>query len=214
MNSGSSAFSSTWKIQERLTLGYAAAKSVNKTSGSCGARNMHQGSRFNLEDVVRHLLGRDASSGWMYTSRGVPLKASADRRGENLAVTKTKCQRTNCVQRSHIKADVVDIGGLGNEKHFYPRQIAPEFSHPQSHVCPRCIRIEEPNPPAHLSRPWIPIGSWSRFFFRGHEIIKFISVNFPTYAVRSLLNVPRDSLMAMVSLAFDARLKNGTPIFT
>ena len=50
-------------------------------------RNKSKGSRFNLEEVVNHLLGRDASLRWMYTSHGVPLKASANRRGENLAIT-------------------------------------------------------------------------------------------------------------------------------
>ena len=38
-----------------------------------GARHMGQGSRFNFEDVVRHLPGRDASLRWMYTSHAVPL---------------------------------------------------------------------------------------------------------------------------------------------
>ena len=33
-----------------------------------GTRNVRQGSRFNLEDVVRHLPGRDASLRWMKTS--------------------------------------------------------------------------------------------------------------------------------------------------
>ena len=51
-----------------------------------GTRNMRQGSRSNLEDVVRHLPGRDASLRWMYTPHGVQLEASANRRGENLAI--------------------------------------------------------------------------------------------------------------------------------
>ena len=55
----------------------------------CSTRNMRQGSRLNLEDVVRHLPGRDASLRRMYTSHGVPLKASANRSGENLAITIT-----------------------------------------------------------------------------------------------------------------------------
>ena len=59
-----------------------------------GARNMRQGSRFNLKDVVRHLPGRDASLRWMHTSHGVPVKASANRRGENLAITIAQSQRT------------------------------------------------------------------------------------------------------------------------
>ena len=51
----------------------------------------------------------------MYASHGVPVKASPNRRGENLAITITQCQRTQCVQRSHDEAIVVDVGGLGNE---------------------------------------------------------------------------------------------------
>ena len=44
-------------------------------------------------------------------------------------------------------------------------------------------------------------------FFCGYEFIKFVSVNFPTYVVKSLLNVSQDSFMAMVPLAFNTRLK-------
>ena len=40
------------------------------------ARNMRQSIGFNLEHVVRHLPGRDASLRWMFTFYGVPLKAS------------------------------------------------------------------------------------------------------------------------------------------
>ena len=58
-----------------------------------GTRNIRQGS-FNLRDVVSHLPGRDASLRLMYASHGVPLKASTDRRGKNLALTITQCQRT------------------------------------------------------------------------------------------------------------------------
>ena len=43
------------------------------------------------------------------------MKDSANRRGENLAITITKRQRTQCVGRFHNKPIVVDIGGLGNE---------------------------------------------------------------------------------------------------
>ena len=35
---------------------------------------MVHGSRFNFENVVRHLLGRDGSLKWMYTSHGVPMR--------------------------------------------------------------------------------------------------------------------------------------------
>ena len=72
----------------------------------------------------------------------------------------------------------------------------------------------EPNPPAHLQRlygiPSVPGAD----FFCGHEFIKFVSVNFPTCVVRSLLNVSQGSFMAMVPLAFDTHLKNCTPILT
>ena len=51
---------------------------------------MHLGGRFNLENVVRHLSGRDTPLRWMFASHGIPLKASADRRGKNLAITITQ----------------------------------------------------------------------------------------------------------------------------
>ena len=50
---------------------------------------MCQGSRLNLEDVIGHLPGRDASLSWVYTSDGVPMQAKAHRRSDNLAVTIT-----------------------------------------------------------------------------------------------------------------------------
>ena len=49
---------------------------------------MRQGNLFNLENIVSHLPGRDTSLRWMFSS-GVPLKAPATRRGENLAITIT-----------------------------------------------------------------------------------------------------------------------------
>ena len=81
MNFGSSVLSSTWKIQEWFDTWVGSGKVHTRLLR--GACNMRQGSRFNLEDVVRHLFGRDASLRWMYTSLGVPLKASANRRGES-----------------------------------------------------------------------------------------------------------------------------------
>ena len=54
---------------------------------------MGQGSRLNLEDVVRHLPGRDASLRWMHLMV-VPVKPSTCRHGKNLAVTIEQCQRT------------------------------------------------------------------------------------------------------------------------
>ena len=44
---------------------------------------MRQGSRFNLEDVIRHLPGSDTSLRSMNTPLRVPLKASANRRRES-----------------------------------------------------------------------------------------------------------------------------------
>ena len=63
-------------------------------SGLWRTRYVGQGNRFNFEDVVCHLPGRDAPLRRMYTSHGVPLKASANRRGENLAITVAQCQQT------------------------------------------------------------------------------------------------------------------------
>ena len=76
---------------------------------------MRQSRRFNLKDVVRHLHGRDASLRWMYTSHGVPLKESADRRGKNLTITITQGQRSQCIRRSHDETIVVDVGRVGEE---------------------------------------------------------------------------------------------------
>ena len=89
MNSGNSVFSSIRKIQEWLTQGYAAAKSVNKLPDSRAPHAKWARAVVSiLKNVVRHLPGRDASLRRMYT-HGVPLKASANRRGENLAITIT-----------------------------------------------------------------------------------------------------------------------------
>ena len=56
-------------------------------------RNMSKGSSLDLEDVVRHWTGRDTSLGRMYSSHGVPVKASTYCCGENLAVTIAQRQR-------------------------------------------------------------------------------------------------------------------------
>ena len=55
---------------------------------------MRQGSRLNLEDVIGHLPGRDASLSRVCASDGVPVQAKAYLRSDNLAVTITQCQRT------------------------------------------------------------------------------------------------------------------------
>ena len=54
---------------------------------------MYQGSCFNLENVIRQLSRTGTSVRWMYASHSAPLKASANRRGENLAVAIKQCQR-------------------------------------------------------------------------------------------------------------------------
>ena len=68
----------------------ACSGKVRQEADSCGAH----GSRLNLKNVVSHLLGRDTSLRWMYTSAGVIVKAKAHRRGDNLAITITQRQRT------------------------------------------------------------------------------------------------------------------------
>ena len=45
----------------------------------------------------------------MYTSHGIPLKASANCRGENLALAITQRPRTQCLWRSHNTATVIDV---------------------------------------------------------------------------------------------------------
>ena len=51
------------------------------------------GQSFDLEDVISHLPGRDASLSRVYAS-GVPMQATANRRGDDLTVTITWCQQT------------------------------------------------------------------------------------------------------------------------
>ena len=82
-----------------IDAGHAAAKTVNKISDSCGANVTYaKGSRFNLEGVVRHLPGRDASRRWMNTSHGVQPKASTNCRGKHLAITITQSQLAQGLQ--------------------------------------------------------------------------------------------------------------------
>ena len=54
---------------------------------------MDHGNRLNLEDVIGHLPGRDASLSKVYASNGIPMQAEAYRRGDDLAVTNTQGQR-------------------------------------------------------------------------------------------------------------------------
>ena len=63
--------------------------------------------------------------------------ALANRRGENLAITFAQCRWTQGVRWSSTSED----SGI---KQFCSRQIAPELSHLQSHVCTRHKGIENP----------------------------------------------------------------------
>ena len=70
---------------------------------------------------MQHVPRGYPSLAWMrYTSEmnvhnhGVPMKASADC-GENLAITRTQCQRAQRVRRPHNTAVVVNVRGRGNE---------------------------------------------------------------------------------------------------
>ena len=47
-----------------------------------GTRNMGKGSRLDLENVIRHLSGRDASLRGVYAFHGVPVDASTNCCGE------------------------------------------------------------------------------------------------------------------------------------
>ena len=90
---------------------YAAAKSVDRMPDSSAAHaTCAKAIVFNLKNIVSHLLGRDTSLRWMFSS-GVPLKAPATRRGENLAITITAVS-TDVVPLTHDTAIVVDVGGF------------------------------------------------------------------------------------------------------
>ena len=88
----------------------------------------------------------------MYTSHGVPLKASANCRGEDLAVAITQRQRTWCLRRSHNTAIVIDIGGFGNEHSSAPDKLRWNW-----------LRAQPTSTPVETVRN--PIGTWSGFFF-------------------------------------------------
>ena len=54
-------------------------------------RDVGSSSGLNLQDIVRHLLGEDASLRRMYASHGVPMKASADGRNKEFAIAVAQC---------------------------------------------------------------------------------------------------------------------------
>ena len=109
---------------------------------------------------------------------------------------------------------VVDIGALGDENSSARGKQRRNWA-TLNHVFVRFVmelRGQSSSTPVETIRN--PIGVWSRFLFCGQAFIKFNSVEFWTYVVRSLVNIPQDSSMAMVPLAIDTRIKNRTPIFT
>ena len=58
-------------------------------------RTQHgQGSTLDLENVISHMPGWDASLGWICTSHLVPAKTYTNCCGEYLAIASTQCQRT------------------------------------------------------------------------------------------------------------------------
>ena len=67
--------------------------------------------------------------GWMCASHGIPLKASADRRAKNLAISIKQGQRFRRVRRSHCEAVVNDIRKFENKN-----RTATERSHLQLYV--------------------------------------------------------------------------------
>ena len=92
-NTGNSAFSRTWKIQEWLTIGCAAAKSVRRLPDSCGAH----AACATQECCSSFAWTKYISVLDMYTPDGVPVKAIANRRGDNLAITSTQRKRARYV---------------------------------------------------------------------------------------------------------------------
>ena len=104
---------------------------------------MRRGNRFNLEDVLSHLRGRDASLRWMDTSHGVPLKDSANRRGEILAITITVS--TDVAPIRPMLSTLEDLGMKTVLLAANSRGTGPPAS-----LCREALnKIVEPNPPAH-----------------------------------------------------------------
>ena len=96
---GNSVLSSTEKIQVWLTL----------------ARNMSQGRGLDLDNVVCHVPGRDASLRRMYASHSVSMEALADSRSEKFAIAIAQCQWTKGVWRSNNLSIIIDVRGLGDK---------------------------------------------------------------------------------------------------
>ena len=134
----------------------------------------------------------------MYTSHGVPVKASTYCRRKNLAATITQSQWAQGLGDRHCST-------FGNNAGTVP---------PSSTCLYVLNRTCEPNPtltPVKAVRN--PIRARSGFHLCGHEFVELVSVDSPADVIRSFLNVSQDSLIVMVPFAFIACLENRTPIF-
>ena len=99
----------------------------------------------------------------MYASLGEPMKASANRRGENLAITIALCQRKWSVRRSHNTAVVMDIGRFGDEHGAACSELRRNTF---EHILLYALNKNWDSPPAHLYRLYgIPSGPGADSFF-------------------------------------------------
>ena len=99
-----------------------------------GRTPLRQGTRLILKNVIRHLPGRGTSLSWTYTSSGVPVKASANRCGENLTITITQCHKRGASGDLTIRPLSSTSEDLRMKKRFCSQQTAREQRHPQAHV--------------------------------------------------------------------------------
>ena len=156
---------------------------------------------------VSHLPGRFASPRWIDTSPDVPVNASVNRRGNNFAITITKCHRTMCIQRSHDETIVVDIGGHGNENGSTRGKLCRD-SDTLKQMFVRIVQELR----AQFSRTYVeavrnPIGTRDGFFCVDY-CSKFMSIHLPLQIFRRRFYVPQDSLLALVPFALTTCLKD------
>ena len=105
------------------------------------ARDVCQGGRFHLEDVILHLSGRDTSPSRADTPNGVLMQAKADRRGDHLSVTVTQGQPTRPLS--------LTLEELGMRTILLAAKCV--VTEPPSNSDLQALnRKREPNPPAHL----------------------------------------------------------------
>ena len=127
------------------------------------ATGQHQGSRFNLEDVIHHLPGRDASLRWMKTSHCVPLKASANRCGKNLAITLHRVDGRSASGDLTIKPLLSTSEDLGIQNSSARGKLHRNWA-THNHMFVRIV-LELRTQPSSTSVEtfWNPIGTWSGF---------------------------------------------------